>query len=376
MSWVCKEHNQEEWFCVKDRGYFYHIKKYEFKNNNMSWSEQEVSEYQKINAVKLAEVNATLNPDKNLSGKVGIGLPGQAGDLMTAMSALYYREQFFPGKEIVWFANMPNIDCLKYAQISEVRAWPWPGNGLPPDAVGDYDKLVCNENNRLNKELAKNYEALADLDEMYFPAPWMLAPQKRHGIDYPNCSRKVFGIPNDYPWHPVLEFSDSELLNVYQFMTKTRTTKNILFETFAGSSQSKLTHEMVIEAIRLCKQEWPGCKIYFASHKYLREQENFPEGFFEQENVFSCSQFTVRQCGILNNHVDLIISVSSGITVACSHWGAKNTPVIQYTGSFICSTKSLAEGREFELITADNKTPEQSQNEFYYALTNLLNKYK
>lgn len=342
----------------------------------MAWSNEEISEWQKINNKMLAEINATLNPDKNLSGKIGIGLPGQAGDLMTAMSVLYYREQFFLGKEIIWFANMPNCDCLKYAPISEVRPWPWPGNGLPADAGGDYDKLVCNENNRLNKELAKNYEDLADLDEMYFPAPWMLSPQKRHGIDYPNCSRKVFGVPDDYEWHPLLNHSEEEATNVFDFIEELPEGRRIFFETFAGSSQSSLTHEMITDTIRLCKEKWPGCIFIFASHKYLRTQETFPENFFNHTDIFSCGGFTVRQCALVADYCNLIISVSSGLTVAASRWGAVTVPIIQFCGSWICSTASLAKGRPFELVTADNKLLQLAQAEFNLRLEGLLNKYK
>lgn len=338
----------------------------------MAWSEQEISTYQIHNNKMLAEINATLQPDKNLSGKVGIFIQGQAGDLQTAMSVLKYRDQVFGNKEIIWFANMPNADCLRYAPISEVRPWPWPGNGLPHDAPGDFYPILCDENNRLNLALAKNYELTADLDSGWFPAPWQLLPQKRHGIDYPNCSRKVFGIPDDYPWHPLLNHSDEEADATFDFIDKLPEGKRILFETFAGSNQSKLSDEMVKEAMRICNEMWPHCVFIFASHKYLRNQEEFPEGFFEQQYVYSCAEFTVRQCSLISNYCDLIISVSSGITVACSRWGRVAVPIIQYTGSFICSTKSLASGSRFELVTADNKTPEDSKKEFEERLISLL----
>ena len=136
----------------------------------MAWSSEQISTYQIHNNKMLEEVNATLRPDKNLSGKVGVFLPGQAGDLMTAMGVLKYRDQIFGNKEIIWYANQPNCDCLKYSPISEVRPWPWAGNGLP-EGVPDFWPLLMNENNRLNKDLAKNYELTTDIDDGYFPAP-------------------------------------------------------------------------------------------------------------------------------------------------------------------------------------------------------------
>ena len=341
----------------------------------MAWTEKEIADFQIINKKTLQEVNATLRPDKNLSGKIGIGLPGQAGDLMTGMSILKYRDQIFPGKEIIWFAHQANADCLKYAPISEVRAWPWANNGLP-DGTPDLYPLVCDENNRLNKEIAKDYEIVSDLEEMYFPAPWMLPPQKRHGIDYPNCSRNVFGIDPMYEWHPVLNHSQEEIESVYDFMQQFPKTKSVLIETFAGSDQSKWDHSMTENAIRLCREKWGGCNIFFASHKYLRAQEQFPENFFDQEGVYHCAHFTPRMFALLQDYCQLIISVSSGITVACSAWGTLPTPVIQFCGSFICSTKSLAKGRHFELITADNKLLQIAQAEFGLRLEEILNKLK
>lgn len=98
----------------------------------MSWTETETMTWRETNDKMLAEVNATLRPDSiKGSGKVGIFLHGQVGDLATAMSVLKYRKELWGDKEIIWFANWPNADLLKYAPIDEVRMWPWAGNGLP-----------------------------------------------------------------------------------------------------------------------------------------------------------------------------------------------------------------------------------------------------
>jgi hypothetical protein len=350
----------------------------------MAWTEEEIAQHQIKNKQVLDEINATLQPDKNLSGKVGVFLPGQNGDLMTAMSVLKYRDQVFGNKEIIWFANMPNADALRYAPISEVRPWPWAGNGLP-DGTPDFYPLLCDENNRLNKELAKKYELTADLDDGYFPAPWMLPPQKRHGIDYPNCSRKVFGIPDDYPWHPLLGFSDEEKKDATRFIINTvkpfKFTKPgsmlVFVETFAGSSQSIMNDDMIRRAIGILRMDFPRHWIFiFGSHKYLRTEEEFPDGWFQQEGFYSAAQFSPRQCALIADQCDLMISVSSGITVGASAWDISQPPTVQFCGSFVCSTKSLSNTEEFELITADNKSQDDSQNEFYEALKKLLNKRK
>jgi hypothetical protein len=228
----------------------------------------------------------------------------------------------------------------------------------------------------LKQELKNKFSSFSDLADAYFPAPWMLSVQQRHGISYPDCSKKVFNIPIDYDWHPVLRWSDDEIESVKQFLNPTKYRKKVFFETFAGSSQSKITEEMIVSAVRMCKQMWPGCAIIFSSHKFIRDKEEFPEGWFDDEDILWAKDFTVRQCGIINNHVDLIISVSSGTTVACSSWFNKETPIIQCCGSWVCSTKNLALDRHFELVTTDNKTYEQWSQEFYDVLSNNLNIYK
>lgn len=336
----------------------------------MAWSNEQISQFQIDNNMALAEINATLRPDKNLKGKVGIFCPGQMGDLITAMSVLKYRKEIFGDKEIIWFANSPNADCLRYAPISEVRPWPWAGNGLP-EGTPDFYPLLCNEKNKLNVELSKMYELTKDLDDGYFPTPWMVAPEKREGVDYPNVSRRVFCVPDNYEWHPYLSFSDEECDSVDEFMNKIGDGKKILIETFAGSGQSSLNNPMVGGIILLCNQHWRNCKIIFASHKYLRDQEEFNPGTFDRYGMYYAGGFTPRQCALIADQCDLIISVSSGISVAASCWYNSDVPIIQYCGSFICSTQSLSNGR-FELVTADDKPLEQSKEEFYLRLVKLL----
>jgi hypothetical protein len=325
---------------------------------------------------------------KHMSSTVGIFLHGQQGDIMSAMSVLKYRQQLWGNARIVWYADRNNFDLFKYQDI-EVREFPR-GFGYPEMVVEENRKLVeagkepiwedweplVDWNNHVNVALKNNYPSLADINFGYFPAPHQMKVTERHGLSYPDCSKKVFSVPMEWEWHPVIAWSDEEIAEVEKFINPAKYQKRIFFETFAGSDQSKITKENVEVAVKLCKEMWPGCAIIFSSHKFLRAQENFPDGWFDQEDVLSAAKFTVRQCGILNNFVDLIISVSSGTTVACSAWGNKPTAIIQLCGSFICSTKSLASDRHFELVTTDNKTPDQWSKEFYNTLSDLLNIYR
>lgn len=342
----------------------------------MAWSPEEVSEFQKQNNKALAEINATLIPPDKTKGNIGIFAFGQNGDAMTCSSVLKYKNELWPDKNIIWFCNYPIADFLRFSkEVNQVRPWPWAGNGLP-EGTPDYWPMLTTDNNRLHQSLKLNYPDTADIEEGYFPCPFMLPPQKRHGLDYPSCSKKVFGIPNDYPWHPVLEFSLKEKINVERFMIKiSPVNKRIFIETFAGSSQSILSEEMVMEAMRICREKWGSCEFFFPSHKFLRAQEKFPDNFFTGDRI-SCSEFTVRQCALLAEKCDLMISVSSGITVAASAWGINQPPTIQFCGSWVCSTATLANTVYFELVTADNKLFPMAQAEFNLRLESLLNKHK
>lgn len=327
----------------------------------MSWTNEETAKFQSENNQKLAEINATLKPDSiKGSGKIGIFLPGQVGDLATAMSVLKYRKELWGDKEIVWFANYPNADLLRYAPIDEVRPWLWAGNGLP-EGCPDYYPMLCNENNRLDLEKAKQFEGTRDLTQGYFPAPHMMSPEKRHGIDYPNVSRKVFGIGADREWHPYLSWSEDEK----QFCG---IKKNIMIETFCGSGQSKWDDLMTVKTIEMCREKWGSCCFYFASHKNTEQFKDF-------EGYYSCANLTPRQTALLINHCDLFVGISSGISVVTSAWGLKPVPKIQYCGSYTCSTVALSTG-EISLITSDDKPIEQSKQEFYHKLKEVISRIK
>jgi len=315
---------------------------------------------------------------------IGIFLAGQQGDIMAASSVLKYREELWGNAKIVWYIDDINRDLLAHQDI-ELRTFPR-GFGYPEMVIEENKKLIelgrepiwedwkplVDENNHLNLELKKDYPSLADIDYGYFPAPHQIPVTKRHNVEYSNCSKMVFGIPDSYEWHPYLEFSEEDYDKVEYFLDKIGKGKIVCFETFAGSGQSLLDEEMIVKAMSICKEYWEDCIFIFASHKFLRKNETFPSYLFEQYGVYSCALFTVRQCALIAGSSDLIISVSSGITVAASCWYNKPAPILQFCGSEICSTKSIALGR-FELVTADEKSLSSAKNEFYEKLKILLN---
>lgn len=318
---------------------------------------------------------------------IGIFCAGQAGDILVISSVLRYRQEMWGDCKIVWFISPDNMDLLKYQDI-ELRPFPR-GYGYPEMVVTENKKLtdagkepiwedwlpLVDERNHLNLELKTNYPSLAEIDFGFFPAPHQIHYTKRHGLEYSLCSKKVFGIPNSYQWHPFLMFSDEERLAANNFIKSLGAGKIVFSETFAGSGQSLLDEEMVEKGMALCREHWGDCNFIFGSHKFLRHKEKFPDGFFQQPGVFSAADFTVRQCALIAEKSDLFLSVSSGLSVAASAWELRTPPMLQFAGSEICSTKAIANGR-FELVTADHKPFEQAKEEFYSALVSLLKTYK
>lgn len=329
--------------------------------------------------------------------KIGIALSGQAGDIISALSVLHYKDELWGADaQITWLADERYYDIFKFNPYLIVKQFPhgW--------QISEHDKntlyaeritkdraegkpgwedlsLAMTAENILNQEVRHKFPSMDEFDTCYFPAPWMLTTEQRHGINYPNCSKKVFGMNMNASWHPVLYFSEEEHNRIADFMTLNPTDnpnrKKILFETFAGSGQSKLTRDMVMATMKKCEEVWGDCVFVFVSHKFLNGNEEFPIGFFTKYNVFSASHFTVRQCALLGNYADLLISVSSGVTCALSAHEIRHFPALQFCGSAICGTKELANGEMIQVFS-DGKTIEEAENEYYEQLILILNKYK
>lgn len=326
--------------------------------------------------------------------RIGIILPHQHGDLLTATGALYYREELWPNSDIIWFCNDSHKDLLKYQDV-ELRnfphGWEIPQNDLiykyadrikkdKEDGLPDWEdlSLAKNQYNKLNQEIKHKFNSLKDLDEAYYPAPWMLTMAQRHGFQYPNISKRIFEIPMKYEWHPVLSFSEQERIDAKEFIEgMTYLNKTVVIESFCGSGQSLLNDTMVRETMRVCREVFGVCNFVFVSHKYLNGNEIFPEDLKNEQGVYFASHFTVRQCALIIKECDLLISTSSGVTVAASCWENKDArfKTLQYTGSLMCSTIALRE-KDFELITYDDLPLHIAENNYYAALNKLLNQIK
>jgi len=294
-----------------------------------------------------------------VNGKIGIFLPGRNGDIMQAMSVLKYKDVLWPGKDIIWFCgNTVFRDVLNHNDaISEVRFWP-EGYGLSERCILENPGMVARgeplwadfsvlkgSDNRLVQDRKLDFDSTKDLDDGYFPAPWMMHASLRPGLDYPNVSRKVFGADPSWEWHPYLGFSQEERKTIEEFALSLPHEKTVMLETDFASGVSPWDDELTRETMAICRNRFGKCNFVFACAVDVSK-------FADDPGVVSCSQFTVRQTALVNNYSDLFIGVSSGISQAVNCWGNKPTIKLQYCGSFIMSSVSVANG-PFELVVKD-----------------------
>ena len=302
-------------------------------------------------------------------GKIGIFLPGRNGDIMQAMSVLKYKDTLWPGMDIIWFCgNTPFRDVLLHNDaIAEIRHWPegWKdpdlcklqsplavAKGEPPWA--DFSPLKRSDN-RLDQERKHDFDSTKDLDDGYFPTPWMVSAEQRGNLDYPNVSRKIFGADFSWEWHPYLGFSSAERTAVHDFCLSLPHKRTIMLETDSASWKTYWDDDLVRETMALCRQKLGACNFIFACAVDITK-------FQDDAGVVSCSQFAVRPTGLVNNYSDLFIGQSSGISQAVNCWGNKPTPKLQYCGSFIMSSVSIANG-PFELVVRDPKGSNPREHE-------------
>lgn len=328
--------------------------------------------------------------------KVAIFLHGQQGDILEASSVLRYKDELWGDDcEITWFIQDENRDLFKHNPYLKLQQFPH-GYGISEADMNTIyaeriakDKadgkpawfdlsLVKTHDNKLDMDKRYLWEPIiGTFDIGYFPAPHQMNSEQRHGLEYSLCSKKVFGVPDDWEWHPVLFWSDDEISNTKKLIERLLVNPNlqiVIIETYCGSGQSIISDDTVKSIIKTCRDKLKFPVFIFVSHKYLNNQYEFPNWLKEDSMVLLVGEHvTVRQASVFNNYASLFICISSGISVSTSAWELEPTPKIQYCGSKICSTASIANG-EFHLVESDFKTKEVADNEFIEKLKEVLQK--
>lgn len=306
-------------------------------------------------------------------GKVGIFAPSQIGDIITAMSVLRYKDELWPGKDIVWFCDdLPLLyggsryDVFKHSPISELRPW----------SAYNYMSLKVNSGvgpgmNRLDLNSIKAIPSVADLDVGYFPTPWQLEdPMQRHNIPYPQISQRIFGVDSSLPWRPCLYFSDDERKFVADMFAALPHKRTVMFENSPcaySAWNDELTHHVMVA----CRNSWGATNFFFASGG--NRSGNDMSRFFDDPGCISGEKMTARMVALANEHCDLFVGVAGALTFATSYWGAKPTPKLIYTGCEQFGARIVANGR-IEMVTteAHGHRKDSAEADIKAKLTGLL----
>lgn len=301
------------------------------------------------------------------NGKIGIFAPEQHGDMALCTCVLKYKDILWPGKDIVWFANLAEhkasyLDILKFNDaISEIRDW-------PKFSTMEHFRSCIDPNGQLVLNKRGDFDSMKDLDNGYFPAPWCVLPNNDlNSVNYSNIPRLVCGADPSLEWHPYLGFSDEEREMAKDFCSKLPYAKTIMFETeLRSAGMFQLADDTVKSLIQLCRAKFGKCNFIFASKidhsKYV-----------DDIGVVSASQFTVRQMALIHNYCDLFIGVCSGITMAVSCWGNKPVPRVELCGTTIKSS-IIANGPVTSVI-CDNFSLQQMKTGLERAVGEALNKF-
>lgn len=302
-----------------------------------------------------------------MGGKIGIFAASQVGDIMTAMSVLKYKDELWPGKDIIWFCDERFNDALKFSSVSEIR----PYTGGPNYQEFKRNSGVGSGMNRLDLARAKGHPNTADLDDGYFPLPWMLETTKqRAGILYPQISQRIFGVDLSRPWRPLLAFSQEERDMVGQMISEFPYARTIMLEN-SPCAYAAWNDGMTRTTMVMCRNKWGPTNFVFCSGGH--RSGNDMGRFFDDPGCISAAHLTARQIALVNDSCDLFVGVGGALSFSTSCWGAKPTPKLVYTGSMIFGPQYCANGRIEVVSMEDHRhNAQNAENDFRKRLAKLL----
>jgi len=256
-------------------------------------------------------------------GMIAIVSPGGVGDMLLSTSVLKYRDQFWPGKDIVWYSAketeyvLSNVPGLK--EVRNVRGeGGWTG-----------------------------WVESSDCEKFLVTAPWMHSisnnqikiPKDTIMIDYLKLvtewatSSRILG-----PLHPCLECSayDNKVAETIDGCLPYP--KTVMIESGYYSDQSFLNIGILEKMMEGIREKWGDCNFAFASGG---KNALLPEG----KGVFSCSKLSLSGVLALFNLCDAFIGVSSGLSWAVCSWAANpEVPRLELIKMPIAETRKSSRG--------------------------------
>ena len=234
-------------------------------------------------------------------GVIAIVNPGGVGDILLSTGILKYKDELWPGKDVVWYCCDNNRHALAGVRgLKEIRRmeftpshYQWKGS---------------------------------DVDKMCIPCPWMgslpcahkelpngtLMADKHRLLFEQDTSARIPG-----SWHACLECSPQDDSMASSMMECLPRRKTIMLETGYLSSQSFLDQGILLRMVDVIKTAWGECNFLFVSGNLPL----FPKDG-EGKWAFDCSKLPISAVLAMYNRIDAFVGVSSGISCAVCSWNA------------------------------------------------------
>lgn len=268
--------------------------------------------------------------------KIGVFAPGAAGDLLVSTALLPYKDKLWPGADIIWFAQTQYVDLLSgNPHLAEIREW-----------TGFDNRVLRTEHNCLNQERKGQYAPVSDLDDGYFTTPWLVGAA-HWGVPYSRVPKVICGVPDEWPWHPVVEWTPEEESGAEQFARSLGPGRLVMLETVMKSNQGSWNDSTTSLVMRLCRQKG-DCTFIFASkgdHSRFR-------GF---GRIAECNNFTLRQLVPIYNRCHAFFGCASGVSVVtCCHKASPKVVRGIYVGCENYGCIGIATGLNLEAYKAEH----------------------
>jgi hypothetical protein len=265
-----------------------------------------------------------------LKEKIKVGIiailnPGGVGDMLLSTSVLKYRNELWPGKDIVWYCVDQNNKVLSSVPgLKELRPVVYKDRWLGWTTPHDCDLFLATApwmTNLPERILQTN-----------FPIDTLMTDKHKRIVEKATSTRILGG------WHPCLECSDVDRNVAETIRGLLPYDKTVMMETGYYSGQSFLTMEILERLISEIRRAWGDCNFVFVSGG---EKSLIPEG----RGMFSCSKLSLSSVVSLFNLSDAFVGVSSGLSIAVCSWDANpDVPRIELIQDPTAATRKVSRG--------------------------------
>jgi hypothetical protein len=259
-------------------------------------------------------------------GNIAILNPGGVGDMLLSSSVLRYKDELWPGKNVVWYCQeetkhvLSNVTGLKEVRLLENVKDSW---------YSWYEPSDCEQLLVTSPWMAKLSKSCVPIDF----SPGTLMVDKPRLIVEKATSTRILG-----PWHPCLGCSADDRNVAETIDGCLPNPRTVMLETAYYSGQSFLDMEILARMMGEIRQAWGDCNFVLVSGG---KGALLPEG----KDVFACPKLSLSAVVALFNRCDAFIGVSSGLSCAVCSWDASpDVPRLEIIRNPAAETRKSSRG--------------------------------